>query len=248
MAKNFFYRVNPCEVLAEAIFSENKEFWFMQFFQDLKNDDPSSAKIDLARNIIQEAHEFRAKRSVAGKASVKQRTDRGQQKATHVQHMLPDDEHNVNKRATSNRSSNRSSTETEALKPKPLAPKADHSQNEIPYDLIIDHFNSVTGRAYRNTETNRKLIKVLWKEGFREADFSKAIENQQAKWGHDPKYQQYLRPSTIYRPINFESYVNAVVTLSDRGIISQQSEKGLQAFRDWNKDGKGVFGAQPDDI
>jgi acyl transferase domain-containing protein len=86
--KNFFYRINPCEVLSEVIFAEDKEKWFMQFFNDLRNDNPEAAVIPLAADIIMEAQGFRAKRSLAGKASAEQR-------ATHVEHMLKDVEHNT---------------------------------------------------------------------------------------------------------------------------------------------------------
>lgn len=89
-SKNFFYRINPNEVLGEAIFQEDKEQWFMQFFHDLRNDDPLSAKTDLAKEIIEEAHSFRAKRSRAGKASAEQRLTKDEQKGTYVQHMLND--------------------------------------------------------------------------------------------------------------------------------------------------------------
>jgi len=82
-SKNFFYRINPCEVLAEVIFSDNKEKWFLQFFSDLKNDDPEQAQLELSKQIIIEAHGFRAKRAVAGKASAEQRANK-------KQHMLTD--------------------------------------------------------------------------------------------------------------------------------------------------------------
>jgi uncharacterized phage protein (TIGR02220 family) len=81
--KNFFYRINPLAVMAQVGFETNREQWFIQFFSDLINDDPGTAKIPLAAEIIKEAHNFRELRSKAGKASVKQ-------KGTYVQHMLKD--------------------------------------------------------------------------------------------------------------------------------------------------------------
>lgn len=86
--KNFFYRINPNEVLGEAIFQEDKEQWFLQFFNDLRNDDPENTKTDLAKEIIIEAHAFREKRSIAGKASAAQKHNKKKRKATNVEHML----------------------------------------------------------------------------------------------------------------------------------------------------------------
>lgn len=95
-SKNFFYRINPNEVLGEVIFVENKEKWFLQFFNDLRKDDPETAVTDMAKGIILEAHGFREKRSKAGKASAEQRAIKEQQEATYVEHMLEDVEHEIN--------------------------------------------------------------------------------------------------------------------------------------------------------
>lgn len=92
--KNYFYRVNPIEVLAEVIYAENKEKWFLQFFDDLKKDDPLDCKTELAREYIKEAHGYRLQRSKAGKASAEQR-------ATDVEHSLTDVEHSDNETPTS---------------------------------------------------------------------------------------------------------------------------------------------------
>lgn len=83
--KNFFYRVNPETVLSELT-SINHDEWlqfFLNFFHDLRADDPNNSKTAIASKIIKESHNFRELRSKAGKASV-------QQKSTNVQHMLKD--------------------------------------------------------------------------------------------------------------------------------------------------------------
>lgn len=83
--KNFFYRVNPESVLSELTSINHSEWlqFFLNFFHDLRNDDPTTAKTDIAGKIIIESHNFRELRSKAGKASV-------QQKSTYVEHMLKD--------------------------------------------------------------------------------------------------------------------------------------------------------------
>jgi len=88
--KNFFYRINPESVLSEMTSIDHSEWlqWFLNFFHDLRNDDPANAKTQLASNIILEAHNFRSKRAVAGKASAEQRATKEQHKSTNVEHML----------------------------------------------------------------------------------------------------------------------------------------------------------------
>lgn len=105
--KNFFYRINPNEVLAEAIFAEDKEGWFLQFFRDLINDDPNAAKFKISADIIREAHEFRAKRSMAGKASAEQKTKNKQQKRTYAEQVSSGVATNGQQTSTSSSSSNK---------------------------------------------------------------------------------------------------------------------------------------------
>lgn len=91
MAKNFFYRINPTEVMAAAGFEADREKWFIQFFRDLMGDDPDKAGTELAAEYIREAHEFRESRAEAGRASARKRQqvlNNALQESTHVEHML----------------------------------------------------------------------------------------------------------------------------------------------------------------
>lgn len=91
MAKNFFYRINPTEVMAAAGFEADREKWFIQFFRDLMADDPDQAQTELAAEYIREAHDFRESRAEAGRASARKRQqvlEDAQQKPTHVEHMF----------------------------------------------------------------------------------------------------------------------------------------------------------------
>jgi len=110
--KNFFYRVNPNEILAELTALPHDEWlkFLVNFFHDLRNDEPDKATTQIAAEIIREAHQFRAKRSIAGKASA-------QQRATNVEHMLSD----VEQCSTSSSSSTEAITETETESLKALA-------------------------------------------------------------------------------------------------------------------------------
>lgn len=105
--KNFFYRVNPTEVLAVVGFEKDRESWFLQFFRELQNDDIDAAKIPLAAQIISESNGFRALRAEAGKASAEKRTNKSQ-------HMLTD----VQQESTSVQQKSTSSSSSNNIKPK----------------------------------------------------------------------------------------------------------------------------------
>ena len=83
---------------------------------------------------------------------------------------------------------------------------------EIPYVEIIDYLNLKTKSHYKyNTNKTRGCIKARWNEGFRLEDFKKVIDNKSKEWLGDPKYENYLRPETLFGN-KFEGYLNSKST------------------------------------
>ena len=83
---------------------------------------------------------------------------------------------------------------------------------EIPYVEIIDYLNLKTKSNYKyNTNKTRDCIKARWNEGFRIEDFKKVIDNKSKEWLGDPKYENYLRPETLFGN-KFEGYLNSKST------------------------------------
>lgn len=77
-----------------------------------------------------------------------------------------------------------------------------------PVPEIIDHLNQLTGLAYRSTSKNtRAMIQSRLNEGFTIEDFKKVHEEKCRQWLHDPVWRKYLNPTTLYRPSNFEKYL-----------------------------------------
>ena len=73
---------------------------------------------------------------------------------------------------------------------------------------ILDYFNQVNGTRYKtNTKSNRQAISARLEENFTFEDFVTVIEYIHDKWSNDPKMSKYNRPSTIFRPSKFESYL-----------------------------------------
>ena len=83
---------------------------------------------------------------------------------------------------------------------------------EIPYVEIIDYLNLKTKSHYKyNTNKTRDCIKARWNEGFMLEDFKKVIDNKSKEWLGDPKYENYLRPETLFGN-KFEGYLNSKST------------------------------------
>ena len=80
-------------------------------------------------------------------------------------------------------------------------------EQNIPYELIIDHLNQKTNSQYKHTtKKNQELIKARWNEGFTFDDFKYVIDKKVKEW-RGTEFQQYLRPVTLFGT-KFESYLN----------------------------------------
>lgn len=79
--------------------------------------------------------------------------------------------------------------------------------SQIDYDIFFKWFNEQTGRHFKNIESNRRKVNGRLNDGYTKSDIEKVVTFQSKKWkGTDQK--EYLRPSTLFRPSNFENYLN----------------------------------------
>lgn len=114
-----------------------------------------------------------------------------------------------------------------------IEPAITSKKDGIPYSEIIAYLNKKTGKNFRDsTPETRKLIRARWRSGFRLEDFKKVIDNMTAKWLHDPKMRDYLRPVTLFGT-KFESYLNSEPSMSDLGLVSSKMEKGMAVMKSW---------------
>ncbi|MEK5414475.1 conserved phage C-terminal domain-containing protein [Paenibacillus sp. FSL L8-0708] len=73
---------------------------------------------------------------------------------------------------------------------------------------IVNYLNEkANGKFSSSTRETIKLINGRLGEGRSLEDFKRVIDCKTAEWLGDPKHEQYLRPSTLFRPSNFESYL-----------------------------------------
>lgn len=73
----------------------------------------------------------------------------------------------------------------------------------------IAHLNKVTGKRFSpKSDETIKMIKGRMASGYTLEDFISVIDNMSRSWLDDPKFSQYLRPSTLFRASNFENYLN----------------------------------------
>lgn len=78
--------------------------------------------------------------------------------------------------------------------------------------IIIDYLNKRTGKAFKYSKASLGPIVARLKEGYSIGQCQKVIDTKVAKWGHDAKMKDYIRPQTLFAPSHFESYLNEDVS------------------------------------
>lgn len=111
---------------------------------------------------------------------------------------------NPRQEADNSVSTNKNSKNT---KKEPSSPaKAEPSFN---YAGVIQYLNEQSGKHFRDTPNNRKLIKARLNDGFTSHDIAVVITNVVTGW-KGTEMEQYIRPATIFAASKFEGYLNAV--------------------------------------
>jgi uncharacterized phage protein (TIGR02220 family) len=75
---------------------------------------------------------------------------------------------------------------------------------------ILTFLNARTGKRFQAVPATIKPIVARLKEGASEADCRAVVDQRIAKWGTDPKMEEYLRPATLFGATNFAQYVGEV--------------------------------------
>ena len=85
---------------------------------------------------------------------------------------------------------------------------------------IIHYLNEKAKKNFNEqSKTNIRVIKAILKEGYTVEDCYLVIDEQVRNWKNDPQMNKYLRPITLFRPGNFESYLNDALTQQQENNI-----------------------------
>jgi len=71
---------------------------------------------------------------------------------------------------------------------------------------IILYLNEKTGKNFKMDSLN--YISGRLNDGYTVEDCKKVIDMKTSQWLNDPENNQWLRPKTLFRPSNFEGYLN----------------------------------------
>jgi len=105
------------------------------------------------------------------------------------------------------------------------------NRNRNEREAIIAYLNERTGKNFdHNSKITTELINGRLSEGRSLDDFKYVIEVKVEQWLNDSEMDKFLRPSTLFRSSNFESYLNEKIGLSKvnkkyKGIMEWYLEK-----------------------
>ena len=99
---------------------------------------------------------------------------------------------------------------------------------------VIGFLNEQAGTAYKVDDAeNVRLISDLAHKGYTEDQMKDVVAKKVDSWLGDPKVEQYLRPKTLFRPSNFETYLNEPDSARKKKL---DKERKQEQARDQYKD------------
>lgn len=114
--------------------------------------------------------------------------------------------------------------------------KKNKIDNKDTIKRIIDYLNDKCGTRYRATTDNTiKSINARISEGYTENDFYTVIDKKCEEW-IGTQWEKYLRPTTLFAPTNFESYVNQKITKQKSKRDKPKNKKNFNNFKERDYD------------
>ena len=107
------------------------------------------------------------------------------------------------------------------------------NKDNFDYKKFIEWFNELADKKFRNTETNRKLIRARLNEGYTKEDIAKVVKLKVNQWKDNEKMNQYLRFTTLFAPTNFSNYLQEA---EDNSPEPQKKKEKSSAKREKRKD------------
>ena len=88
-----------------------------------------------------------------------------------------------------------------------IVEKGDPRRDDV--RAVVAYLNAQTGKHFRaDSRQTAAAVRARLSEGWTVEDFRRVVDAKVSDWAGDPRMEQYLRPSTLFRPSNFESYAN----------------------------------------
>lgn len=102
------------------------------------------------------------------------------------------------------------------------------NQTKSPEEQILDYLNEIAGRRFKPIKANLKGISARFKDGYTMEQMKAVIMIKTLEWKNNEVMALHLDPVTLFRPSNFDKYMNQVL------IVQAQPEKYKQYYEQLN--------------
>lgn len=103
-------------------------------------------------------------------------------------------------------------------------------------ESILAYLNDKTGKKYKRTASNRRIISDRLEEGYTLTDLQRVVDNQCARWLKDSERNQYLAPALLFDGDKIERYLNSPPVERKENVIdyrkiAEKIRKGYSHMR-----------------
>lgn len=103
-------------------------------------------------------------------------------------------------------------------------------------ESILAYLNDKTGKKYKRTASNRRVISDRLEEGYTLTDLQRVVDNQCARWLKDPERNQFLAPALLFDGDKIERYLNSPPVERKENVIdyrkiAEKIRKGYSHMR-----------------
>lgn len=105
------------------------------------------------------------------------------------------------------------------VKRKEREKKIKEDRNEVAMS-VVDSLNNISGKNFGYGEATLEPIRGRLSEGFSKENCETVLKN---KWNDDKFDKKYFRPSTLFRPANFEAYLNEQLSKTTKTLTGKEA-------------------------
>lgn len=96
---------------------------------------------------------------------------------------------------------------------------------------ILEFLNATAKRRFRATKANLSGIKQRLKEEYSLQEIQEVIIVKTMEWANNPQMSVHLNSVTLFRPSNFEKYINQVIAIKENPKLYEKHFKSINQIR-----------------
>ncbi|WP_205949827.1 conserved phage C-terminal domain-containing protein [Pantoea stewartii] len=113
----------------------------------------------------------------------------------------------------------------------PVSAKPDSDSSEDAF-RVLEHLNRASGLRFQKSKSSLGPIRGRLAEDFTADELILTVDYTIAKWMHDSRMSEYVRPETIFRPGKFPAYLGSAQKWNQAGRPKCENGKWIRQVTD----------------